>query len=296
MRADLGIGRPQGLGDMQPGDFRGSPRHHLRQAAVGIGVAPRGIHAGDMGGHHLGGEAGACFHLGQLASRLFQCGIGGRELTVAGGQRLGAADHLFRQEFRAGAQQRLLRLHGGDVGINRDPAALRQRPPLDRDGPAVRARALHVVRGKGAGLLDPRPDEILGIVHRAILTRAHEVADGVLEAGAGPSEPLGQVEHLREGAVADSQLQLAIIDRERLLDQVQPCLCERVLVHEISSNPRASTPPPPREARRDVAGCAAASPRQIYRWGSEKGRREQPTSQLRGALQFVRFGQRSRKH
>ncbi len=40
-------------------NIRPTPRHHHRQAAVGVGIAPIWSDMSDMRGHHLGGEAGA---------------------------------------------------------------------------------------------------------------------------------------------------------------------------------------------------------------------------------------------
>ena len=177
---------------------------------------------GDMGGHHFGGEARARLGLGDLALGLFQRGDGGLKLAVGGGQFLGIGEKLIRELFGAGAQERLLPLCGGDVGIDGDPAALRQRRALDGNGAAIGAGALHVMRLEGAGDLDPAGDEILDLAHVAVIAAPGEKTDGRGEIRPRCHQFVGQGEHFLEAAVAHGEAQIAVIDGERLLDEVQP--------------------------------------------------------------------------
>ena len=73
-----------------------------------------------------------------------------------------------------------------------------------------------------AGLIDPRLHESRRILHHAIFPRLDQMPDRLVEPRAGLAQPQRQVEHLGEAAVADRQPQIPVIDRQRLLDQVQP--------------------------------------------------------------------------
>ena len=127
-RRDPGQGLlPEHLAQAAPDDIGRPARQDRRQLAVGIGIDPVGIHMGDMGRHHLRREPGLRFGPGKLALGLFQCRDGRGELAVGRGQFFGARQQFLAQLLRPGAQQRLLRLHLRDVGIDRDPAAFGQR-------------------------------------------------------------------------------------------------------------------------------------------------------------------------
>jgi hypothetical protein len=177
-----------------------------------------------MGRHHLGGEPGAAFHLGQFALGLFERGDRGGKLAVRAGEFLGIGQNPLGEFLGPCAQQFLLPPNRGDVGIDRDPAALRQGRTLDRDGPAVGAGAFHVVRLEGARGLDPVADEAVDLAHLAILAVLGEKAHRVLEGRTGSDEPVRQAEHLAEGAVRGCEAEVAVVDRQRLLDEVQPGL------------------------------------------------------------------------
>ncbi len=225
MRLDLGKGiRAQRLGDRHADNVGGAARDDRGQPLVGIGVAAAGIHMRDMRRHHLGGQPGAGLDGAQLALGFLQRADRRGQLPVGPGQLFRPPQHLFRQKLGAGAQQLLLLLGARDVGVDGDPAALRQRRPLDRDPAAVGAGALHVMRFEGAGLFDPDGDKGLGVADLAVFAARHQMADRVLEAGADGDQRLGQIEHLLKAAVALHQPQVATVDRQRLLDQVQPGL------------------------------------------------------------------------
>ena len=210
---------------MPPDDVRQAAGHHRRQAAVGEGIAQVKPDMGDMGWHHLGYQTGASLHLGQLALGLFQRGVGGGKFAVRGGQPFGIGQNLIGKLLRPGAQKRLLPLDVGNVGIDRHPAVLRQGRPFDRDRAPVRARPLHVMRLKRAGLFDADADRFFGIRHLAIFTAQDQIADGVFKGRAGAGQVVRQVEHLSVLAVADRKPEVAVKDRQRLLDQVQRGLC-----------------------------------------------------------------------
>jgi hypothetical protein len=90
--------------------------------------------------------------------------------------------------------------------------------------------ALHVVRLEGAGGLDPVAHEAADIAHLAVFAVLGEEAHGVLEGGARGDEPVGQAEHFAEGAVAGGKPQVAVVDRQGLLDQVEPGLDQRLVL------------------------------------------------------------------
>ena len=90
------------------------------------------------------------------------------------------------------------------------------------------------MRLEGARGLDTVMDECLGVVDRAVFAAFDKVADGILEPGAGRGQRIGQVEHLRKGCVADRKPQLTVVDRQGLLNQVQPGLRKRKVLHGAS--------------------------------------------------------------
>jgi hypothetical protein len=175
----------------------------------------------DMGGRHLGRQTGARLHLGQLALGLLQLRNRGFKLAVGTGQLLRPRQKLIAQDLGPGAQQFLLTLHFGDVGIDGHPAPVRQRGALDRDRAPVGAAAFHVVGHEGACGLYPVAHEGGGVVDIAILTRCDEVLDGFLELRTCGYKMLRQAEHRLKRAVADRQTQVCVVDRQGLLDQVQ---------------------------------------------------------------------------
>jgi hypothetical protein len=122
----------------------------------------------------------------------------------------------------------LLPLDGGDVGIDRHPAAPGQGRALDRDRAPVGAAAFHVVGHEGARGLHPVAHEGRGIVDIAVFAGIDEVADRLLEARAGGDEVLGQSEHRLERPVADGKPKVPVIDRQGLLDQVQSRACQMI--------------------------------------------------------------------
>ena len=211
-----------------------------------------------MGGHHFGGEAGTRLHLGQFALGLFEGGHGGSQFAVGGGQFLGAGKHLFRQKLGPGAQKLFLRFDLGDVGIDRHPSALRQGSAFDTDRAAIGAGALHVMRLEGAGLFDTDPDEAVKVVYLSVFAARGQMADRVFEIGAGFGQPVGQVEHFGKTRVAGGELEVAVIDRQGLSDQVQPGLNERVGLHGAKSADGSSLfwlPPDARGAKTDRLCC-----------------------------------------
>ena len=73
------------------------------------------------------------------------------------------------------------------------------------------------MRLEGAGLFDTRAHESLDIVDLAVFAALGQIADGILESGAGRHQRIGQIEHLLKRPVADRQPQVAVIDRQGLL-------------------------------------------------------------------------------
>ena len=179
MRQDLRVGVcSQGFGNVQPYNFRWAPVHDRRQATVGVGVVPTAVHMCDMCGHHLRGKPCARFYFGQFALRLFECRDCRRQFAVCGRNLFGSGKHLFRQKFRPGAQQLLLRFDLSDVSIDRDPTTLWQRCAFDADRTAIRPFALHVVRLERAGLIDPCLHKALHVRNRSIFTPCDEERNG----------------------------------------------------------------------------------------------------------------------
>jgi hypothetical protein len=248
------------------GQERGEP-------PVGEGVDAIDIDMADMGGRHLGRQTGARLHLGQFALGFLQLGDCGLQPAVGVGQLLGMFQKLVAQHLGAAAQQLLLPLDGGDVGIDRHPSAPGQGRALDRDRPPVGAPAFHVVGHEGAGRLHPVADEGRGIVHVAVFAGIDEVADRLLEPRSGGHELLRQSEHRLERPVADGEPQIPVIDRQGLLDQVQT---------------RA----------RQMAGIGAARHSLLPRFGLpfRSDARLAASSTVSGTLlQFVRFAKKSGK-
>jgi hypothetical protein len=81
-----------------------------RQPPVGEGVDPVAVDMADMGRRHLGRQAGARLHLGQLALGFLQLRDGGLEPAVRVGQLLGMFEKLVAQHLGPAAQQLLLPL------------------------------------------------------------------------------------------------------------------------------------------------------------------------------------------
>ena len=104
-----------------------------------------------------------------------------------------------------------------------------------------------------AGLFDAAQDLELEILGRAIFAALDEKADRLLEGRAGAGQLLGQVEHAPVLLVRDDEPQIAIEDRERLTDQVEPGLRQPLAcvlaLHPVLPRPRANTPPPAEKAR-----------------------------------------------
>ena len=198
-----------------------APGQDLGEAVIGIGIDPVAVHMGDMGRRHLGGEADARLHLGQPAFGLFKLRIGGGQFAIGLRQLLGMGQELIGQFFGMRAEQFLLPFDLGDIGIDGHPSAVGQGGTLDADRATVGALALHVMRHEGARLLDPVADEPFGILHLAIFAMGDEIADRVFETGARCHQMLRQAKHRAEGAIADRQAEIGIIDRQRLLNQVQ---------------------------------------------------------------------------
>ena len=129
--------------------------------------------------------------------------------------------------FGPGAQHRLVPLGFGDVGIDGDPAALRQGRPFDRDPAAIGALTFHVMCLEGAGLFNAQAHGLVRVVLRAVFAAQDQKADGVFEEGAGPGQVVGQIEQRLILAVGHRQPQVGIEDRQRLANQVQPRLHQR---------------------------------------------------------------------
>ena len=75
---------------------------------------------------------------------------------------------------------------------------------------------------KSAGLFDAFAHGGLGVGLGAVFAALDQIADRVLERGAGPGQRIGQVEHDLIGAVHHRQPQLRVEYRNRLLNQIQP--------------------------------------------------------------------------
>ena len=176
----------------------------------------------DMRGHHLGRLAGARLGFGQLALGFLQRGDGRFQFAVGGAQLLGIGQHLVAQLFGSCAQQGFLPFGRGDVRVDGDPSALRQGRTFDTDAAPVGTHPFHVMRLEGAGLFDPYAHGFVQIIDRSVFAPLRQKTDRILEARAGGRQFDRQVEHLAKGAVADHKTQVAVIDRQRLLDQVQP--------------------------------------------------------------------------
>ena len=224
MRADAGEGLLAQHLDrgaaLDPGGV--GAEEHGADLLVGKRVAVGAIDMGDVGRYHLGHMAGARLGLGEDALRFLQRRVRRGQRPVRGGEVLGVGEQLLRQLRRPSAQQRLGPLDVGDVGINRHPAALRERRPLDREGAPVRPLPLDIVRLEPPRLVDALPDGRLGVGLRPVFAARDEEGDRVLEARARLDQPLGQVEHLLVAAVRHRQPQVGVEDRDRLRDQVQP--------------------------------------------------------------------------
>ena len=130
--------------------------------------------------------------------------------------------HLIAQRVGSRVQKRLLRLGGGDIGVDRHPATLRQGRAFDRDGATVRPRTFHVVRTERARLGHAFGHEGVDVGDPAVFAGLRQMSDGLLERGAWGAEPVRQAEHLLEGRVADRESQVGIVDGEGLGDQVEP--------------------------------------------------------------------------
>ena len=203
-------------------DPGGGTRKHREKLVVGKRIAIVAVHMGDMGGDHGGDLTDAGLGFGQHALGLFQRGVGRGQRAVGGGQPFGMVQRQFGKLFRAGAQKLFLTFDLGDVGIDRDPAALRQRRPLDGNPAAIGTFALHVMGLKGAGLFDALAHGGLGVVLGAVFAAPDQIADRVLECGAGTGQLVRQVEHRLIGPIDHRQSQIRIENRDRLLNQVQP--------------------------------------------------------------------------
>ena len=84
------------------------------------------------------------------------------------------------------------------------------------------------MRLKGTGLFDAFNHKRIHVRDRAIFTALYQMADGVLKRGAGGDKRLWQSEHLLKRHVADHQTQVAVINGERLGDQVEACRRHRL--------------------------------------------------------------------
>ncbi len=145
-------------------------------------------------------------------------------------------ENLIGEFGRPRAQERVLAPDVGDVGIDGDPAALRQGRAFDRDGPPVRPDAFHVMRLEGARLVDADAHRLFGILDIAVFAAQDEIADGILERGAAAGQGVRQVEHLLVLAVRHGEPQVAVEDRQGLLNEVQPRLGEagaRIVRHHL---------------------------------------------------------------
>ena len=75
---------------------------------------------------------------------------------------------------------------------------------------------------EGAGLIDALAHGGVGIGLRPVFAALDQIADCVLECGAGPGQRIGQVEHRLIGPVDHCQPQIGIENGNRLLNQIQP--------------------------------------------------------------------------
>ena len=76
------------------------------------------------------------------------------------------------------------------------------------------------MRHEGAGLFHPFGHEGVDIPHLAIFAGASQMADRILKGRAGGHQPVRQVEHGLKRGVADREPKVAVIDGQRLSDQV----------------------------------------------------------------------------
>jgi len=86
------------------------------------------------------------------------------------------------------------------------------------------------MRLEGAGDLDPVVDKGLEVADVAVFAVLGQEAHRVLEGSARADEAVGQAEHLAEGAVRGGKAEVAVVDRQGLLDQVEPGLDQCVVL------------------------------------------------------------------
>ncbi len=71
-------------------------------------------------------------------------------------------------------------------------------------------------------LIDPLLHEPLNIINGPVFATGGDMADGFVKPRARSDQRIRQVEHLLKALVANHQTQIAVIDRHRLGNQVEP--------------------------------------------------------------------------
>ena len=213
-------GGPDHLANRPVDDALGGPAEPARVALVGIAVGPAVVEIGDMGWDRVGDLAQAPFRVlqrrGDVPVGLDRCG----QFGIGPGE-LGRAVLDVILEFGLVAGQPLaLALLLGDVGIQRDEAAVGQRKTPDRQQPPVRPQAQGLVHRERPRRGNPRGNLLVGIA-RAVLAAFRVVANELFEMGPRFRQFVREIEQFEKRAVAGDQAQLAVDHGDALIEQVQ---------------------------------------------------------------------------
>ena len=108
-----------------------------------------------------------------------------------------------------------------DVGIHRDPASLTERVSFNRYGCVVGAGSFKVVRFKSPGQFDFLCHKGIDILDRPVFALNGQMSQGFAEISPRSREFDGQIEQGPESPVGQHELQILVVDRNSLGDQVQ---------------------------------------------------------------------------